>query len=134
MIGGSGALQPKGARPVVESERILATGVGQPWYLVRLDLAHAEWEKRIESALATFESAPTILQKFHKGKTVRAALLGCRLRRAENHERPRAPLSVLLVEPDKVKMRGALATIVPADKKFLHGMRDAILAPTSAQN
>jgi hypothetical protein len=27
-------------------------------------------------------------------------------------------------------LRGALATIVPADKKLLHGMRDAILAPT----
>ena len=32
------------------------------------DLAQAEWEKRIDNALTTFESAPTILQKFHKGK------------------------------------------------------------------
>ena len=36
------------------------------------------------------------------------------------------------VEQEKVKLRGALATIVPADKKFLHGMRDAILAPSKA--
>jgi hypothetical protein len=34
------------------------------------------------------------------------------------------------VEQDKVKLRGALATIVPADKKLLHGMSDAILVPT----
>jgi hypothetical protein len=34
------------------------------------------------------------------------------------------------VEKDGVKLRGALATIVPADKKFLHGMRGAILAPS----
>jgi len=34
------------------------------------------------------------------------------------------------VEPDRVKLQGALATIVPADKKFLHGMRDAILVPS----
>ena len=34
------------------------------------------------------------------------------------------------VEGDRVKLRGALATIAPADKKFLHGMRDAILVPT----
>lgn len=34
------------------------------------------------------------------------------------------------VEQEKVQLRGALATIVPADKKLLHGMRDAILAPT----
>jgi hypothetical protein len=34
------------------------------------------------------------------------------------------------VEADRVKLRGALATIAPADKKFLHGMRDAILVPS----
>ena len=33
------------------------------------------------------------------------------------------------VEGDRVKLHGALATIVPADKKFLHGMRDAIMVP-----
>jgi hypothetical protein len=31
------------------------------------------------------------------------------------------------VEADRVRLRGALATIAPADKKFLHGMRDAIV-------
>jgi hypothetical protein len=36
------------------------------------------------------------------------------------------------VEEGKVKLRGALATIVPADKKFVHGMTDAILAPSKA--
>ena len=29
---------------------------------------------------------------------------------------------------------GALATICPDDKKLLHGMRDAILAPTGAES
>jgi hypothetical protein len=31
-------------------------------------------------------------------------------------------------------MRGALATIVPADKKFVHGMRDGILVPSRELN
>ena len=31
------------------------------------DLPHAEWESRIENALAKFENQPTILQRFHKG-------------------------------------------------------------------
>jgi len=34
------------------------------------------------------------------------------------------------VESDRVKMRGALTTIVPADKKLIHGMRDGIMVPT----
>jgi hypothetical protein len=37
------------------------------------------------------------------------------------------------VEDDRVKLRGALATIVPADKKFLHGMSEAILVPSKMQ-
>jgi hypothetical protein len=37
------------------------------------------------------------------------------------------------VENAKVTLRGVLATIVPADKKLLHGMRAAILAPTQVQ-
>jgi hypothetical protein len=34
------------------------------------------------------------------------------------------------VETDRVHLRGALATIAPADKKFLHGMSEAILVPS----
>jgi len=97
------------------------------------DLPHAEWEKRIDHALTTFESSPTILQKFHKG-----ALF-------EHHywDRDSGELRAMkgrirlcpyyFVESDRVKLRGALATIVPADKKFLHGMSEAILVPSKTK-
>ncbi len=95
------------------------------------DLPHAEWEKRIEHALATFESNPTILQKFHKG-----TLFEHRYWDPDSGELNTMKGRVRLcpyyfVEGDRVKLRGALATIAPADKKFLHGMSDAILAPSS---
>jgi hypothetical protein len=35
------------------------------------------------------------------------------------------------VEADRVKLRGALATIAPAERKFIHGMQDAILVPSA---
>jgi len=94
------------------------------------DLPHAEWEKRIEHALATFESNPTILQKFHKG-----TLFEHRYWDPDSGELKTMKGRVRLcpyyfVEGDRVKLRGALATIAPADKKFLHGMSDAILAPS----
>jgi hypothetical protein len=97
------------------------------------DLAHAEWEKRIENALATFDSSPTIMQRFHKGRLVEH-----RYWNADSGELKTMKGRVRLcpyyfVEQDKVKLRGALATIVPADKKFLHGMRDAILVPSRTQ-
>jgi len=97
------------------------------------DLAHAEWEKRIENALATFDSSPTIMQRFHKGR-----LFEHRYWDADSAELKTMKGRVRLcpyyfVENDRVKLRGALATIVPADKKFVHGMRDAILVPSRTE-
>ena len=94
------------------------------------DLPHAQWQRRIEYALANFESTPTILQKFHKG-----SLFEHRYWDASSGELKTMKGRVRLcpyffVEEDRVKLRGALATIAPADKKFLHGMRDAILVPS----
>src|ERR1043166_2694627 len=94
------------------------------------DLPHAEWEKRIEHALATFESNPTILQKFHKG-----ALFEHHYWDPDSGELKAMKGRIRLcpyyfVEGDRVKLRGALATIAPADKKFLHGMSEAILVPS----
>ena len=97
------------------------------------DLAHAEWEKRIEHALATFESSPTIMQRFHKGR-----LFEHRYWDPDSSELKTMKGRVRLcpyyfVESDRVKLRGALATIAPADKKFVHGMSDAILVPSKTQ-
>jgi len=97
------------------------------------DLPHAEWEKRIEHALATFESSPTILQRFHKGH-----LFEHRYWDPESGELKRMKGRVRLcpyyfVEGDRMKLRGTLATIAPADKKFLHGMTEAILVPSKIQ-
>ena len=97
------------------------------------DLPHAEWEKRIDHALATFESSPTIMQRFHKGR-----LFEHRYWDPDSGEITTMKGRVRLcpyyfVESDRVKLRGALATIAPADKKFLHGMNDAILVPSKTQ-
>ena len=105
-------------------------GWGSRGIALGADLPHAEWERRIDHALATFESSPTILQRFHKGR-----LFEHRYWDAETGELKTMKGRVRLcpyffVERDRVKLRGALATIVPADKKFLHGMRDAILVPS----
>jgi hypothetical protein len=93
------------------------------------DLAHSEWQRRIDNALATFDSAPTIMQRFHKGN-----LFEHRYWDADSGELKTMKGRVrfcpyYFVETDRVKLRGALATVAPADKKFVHGMSDAILVP-----
>jgi len=108
-------------------------GWGSRGIALGADLPHADWEKRIDHALSTFESSPTIMQRFHKG-----SLFEQRYWEPDSNELKTMKGRVRLcpyffVEPDRVKLRGALATIVPADKKFLHGMSDAILAPSKVQ-
>jgi hypothetical protein len=105
-------------------------GWGSRGIALGADLPHAEWKQRIEHALETFEQSPTILQRFHKGR-----LFEHRYWDTESGELKTMKGRVRLcpyffIEQDRVKLRGALATIVPADKKFLHGMRDAILVPS----
>jgi hypothetical protein len=95
------------------------------------DLPHSDWQQRIESALATADSSPTIMQRFHKGR-----LLEHRYWDPGTEElkimRGRVRLCpYFFVEQDGVKLRGGLATICPADKKLLHGMSDAILVPSA---
>ena len=107
-------------------------GWGSRGIALGADLPHAEWQRRINNALATFESSPTILQRFHKGR-----LFEHRYWDAESGELKKMKGRVRLcpyffVESDRVKLRGALATIAPADKKLLHGMRDAIMAPSQS--
>ena len=107
-------------------------GWGSRGIALGADLPHAEWQRRIDNALATFESSPTILQRFHKGR-----LFERRYWDAESGELKTMKGRVRLcpyffVESDRVKLRGALATIAPADKKLLHGMRDAIMVPSQS--
>jgi hypothetical protein len=108
-------------------------GWGSRGIALGADLPHAEWERRISHALETFDSSPTIMQRFHKG-----SLFDRRYWDPDSNELKTMKGRVRLcpyffVEPDRVKLRGALATIAPADKKFLHGMSDAILVPSKIQ-
>jgi hypothetical protein len=94
------------------------------------DLAHAEWERRIEHALATFESSPTIMQRFLKGRLFEHRYWDHDAGELKTMKGRVRLCPYYFVEGDRVKLYGALATIAPADKKFLHGMRDAILVPS----
>lgn len=94
------------------------------------DLPHAEWQRRVHEALENFKDEPTIMQQFHKGRLFDQPYWD---RESEELRTMRGRVRLTpyyFVEPDRVKLRGALATICPPDKKLLHGMSDAILAPT----
>jgi len=102
---------------------------GSRGVVVASDLPQKEWQVELESALAAFPSQPHILQVFHTGR-----LFDTEYWLPENADLQRMRGRVRLcpyffVGEKTTQLGGALATICPDDKKLLHGMRDAILAP-----
>ena len=96
---------------------------------VGADLPHPEWRAVLESALACYQTRPHILQRFRKGRLCTHPHVDARGESHELHGRVRLCPYYFLAE-GKARLGGALATICPADKKLLHGMRDAVLVPT----
>jgi hypothetical protein len=99
------------------------------------DLSQAEWSAAVDKALACFNRSPYVLQRFHKPRTAEAHWFDF-----EKNELVPMQSRVRLcpyyfvsgeIDSARANLGGILATICPADKKIIHGMRDAILAPCS---
>ena len=97
------------------------------------DLSHEDWAKAVDDAIQHFEQSPRVLQRYHKPALVEAQWFDF----AKNEVVPMkgrarlCPYYFVSGEGDAARPQpgGVLATIVPADKKIVHGMTDAILAP-----
>jgi hypothetical protein len=93
------------------------------------DLPQAEWVTALRNALASFPTTPYLLQEFHKGRMFEMDYLDEGTGKLI-HMAGRARLSpYYFVTGEKVELAGILATICPADKKIIHGMKDAIMVP-----
>jgi hypothetical protein len=89
----------------------------------------------VDEAINAFPRLPYILQRYHKPRTVDAAWVDFEqgeLMPMKGRVRL-CPYYFVHGEGDAARthLGGVLATICPAEKKIIHGMRDAILAPCS---
>ncbi len=106
-------------------------GWGSRSVMLGSDAPQAEWQAAIQRGLDEFPHHPWILQRFHKGRIVGQPYLDP-ASGAIADLRGRVRLCpYYFVHENHTHLGGALATIAPADKKLLHGMKDAILAPTA---
>ena len=102
---------------------------GSRGVVVGHDIPQSAWAAKLEHALDAFPSTPYVFQAFHKGRSYEMTWWNERAGHLESME-GRARLSpYYFVSGDEVTLGGILATVCPKDKKLLHGMRDAILAP-----
>ena len=100
------------------------------------DLSHADWALTVDRALSDFPQSPHVLQRYHKPRTVPAQWFD--FSRGELIAMPGrvrlCPYYFVHGEGEAARphLGGVLATICPADKKIIHGMPDAVLAPCCA--
>lgn len=99
------------------------------------DLSTAEWAAAVNTAIGSYGMSPYVLQRYHRPALVQAEWFDF----AKNQTTPMpgrvrlCPYYFVAGEGDaaRANLCGVLATICPADKKIIHGMSTAILAPCS---
>jgi hypothetical protein len=95
------------------------------------DLSHQEWGRRLDEAVNAFSSNPYILQRFGRGKLFEQRFLDSSTGEFKIMKGRVRLCPYYFIETEQIRLGGVLATIVPADKKLVHGMRDGILAPVA---
>lgn len=119
----------KARRLVVKPSGFSELAWGSRGVSVGHDLPQSEWAAAMDRALDSFGTTPYVLQEFHKGKQFDLSYHEDRSE-AVVPMAGRARLSpYYFVTGGRAKLGGILATICGLDKKVIHGMKDAIMAP-----
>lgn len=105
------------------------TAWGSRGVFIGHDLSASEWSERLDTALAQSSEQPWILQEFREGRRVEHPVY--REDGSIEMMQGRVRLCPYFFTDSKgeTSFSGCLATIVPADKKKIHGMSDGILVP-----
>lgn len=96
------------------------------------DMSSSEWAEILSNALSQYASSPWLMQEFHAGMIVEHPY----------YDRSTGEMKVMKgrvrlcpyyyrLPGGKAELGGCLATIVPREKKKIHGMSDGIMVPCS---
>lgn len=97
------------------------------------DLSQADWSAAVDEATSSFGRSPYVLQRYGKPRLFDSRwfdFASGEVREMKGRVRL-CPYYFVVGDGDaaRAQLGGVLATICPADKKIIHGMTDAILAP-----
>ena len=93
------------------------------------DLPANEWAEAIQRALDDFATHPFILQRFERSRLFEQSYFDFEGNELRSFRARVRLCPYYFVVYDTAKLGGILATVCPADKKILHGMPDAVMAP-----
>jgi len=95
------------------------------------DSSRAEWDAAIRQAITMADTSLHIVQTYHKPKRVQHPVYlqdGSAIYSMQGRVRL-CPYYFVDGKQQQVELHGVLATLCPADKKIIHGMKDAALLP-----
>jgi len=97
------------------------------------DMSRGDWMKAVDEALEAFPERPHVIQPFRRPSLVATCWYdpaSGEVRKMEG--RVRLTPYYFVTGPEDAEMGGILATVCPPDKKAVHGMPDAVMAPCMA--
>ena len=94
------------------------------------DSSKADWESAIQQAVAMADTSLHILQTYEKPRRLRHPVYADDGSLYQMEGRVRlCPYYFVDEKAQRAHLHGVLATLCPADKKIIHGMKDAALLP-----
>lgn len=105
------------------------TAWGSRGVFIGHDLSAEEWKERLAGALEQSAEQPWLMQEFREGRRVSHPVYQEDGSVAMMEGRVRLCPYFFTDDGGRTRFGGCLATIVPADKKKIHGMSDGVLAP-----
>ncbi|MES2997377.1 MAG: hypothetical protein V4733_11265 [Verrucomicrobiota bacterium] len=110
------------------------TAWGSRGVFVGHDMSSAEWAEKIGEALASSSEHPWMMQEFREGRRIQHPVFRDDGSVEMMDARVRVCPYFFTAGNDVTSFAGCLATLVPADKKKIHGMSDGVLVPVMIGN
>lgn len=125
-----GALSQRLRKLVLKISGFHKDAWGSRGVVIGHDVSAQEWQGALSRAIGDFGSQAWMMQEFAEAALVEHPFFDPRTReRKVMKGRVRLCPYYFEDQDGTVSFKGCLATIVPADKKKIHGMRDGILVP-----
>lgn len=118
-------LKPSGFSPLAWGSRGVVIGH---------DVSAEEWAEGVDAALSLFERTPYVLQRFHKGRQFSVSYYDFDRGELKSMQARVRLCPYFFVSGETTRLGGILATAVSLEKKVIHGMSDAVMAPVAVRD
>ena len=110
-------------------------GWGSRGVTIGHDVSGDAWKEALATAIGGFPESPYLLQEFRPARVTQHPIWDPETgeRRMMDVRARLCPYYFTDPQTHKTALGGVLATLVPSDKKLVHGMSDAVLVPCALE-